>query len=623
MLIWNKFVRGGKRKGFADAAMQTFKVAYYSSLVRETIQNSIGSPANNEAIVVRFQKEQFPIKDMPGSKELIEIFKACIDFLKNGGLEESDDAIIFYKTAIQKLNDTVIDFLVVSDENTLGIEGDDNEFGTKWWRMFDVEGMSPGSGSASAGSFGLGKNAPLNISQLRTLFYSTKTKTGVAFKGWAKLSDFDLGRVKFENELYYCNDNNLSVRNESEIPEVFRRNKMGTSIYIAGAKYTDSWIQDSVVAVLENFYAAICSKQLIVFVDNEKIDHITISDLVKRYETSPLFKEFFYAFLHANKNDSTHRLFSEEIPGIGLCKLYVAVDRKFSKKIDYMRHSKMKIYNEKFSCIAEPYSAVFICEGLEGSKILRLTEGADHSSWSPKNIIDISTREKAQAVKNKIREWIRKNLNEICPPSTNTNSVFGSEDFLPDPSSLGSGKGGSKGSAKPKETEIETARELLTEPGINLLVEEEIPVEVDVVLDDNGVPRVKKRKPKFPPDEPVFPPDDPITPPPPKNPRKYLFLSLGIRLIKDDKYPNKYDLIIDSPNNADLFFDLHLIASGKLGPAGTFYPIVAAKYFDGSAIIVNGSILNKVKIGFGLNKYSITTISNNKYSFKIEGYESK
>ena len=94
-------------------------------------------------------------------------------------------------------------------------------------------------------------------------------------------------------------------------------------------------------------------------------------------------------------------------------------------------------------------------------------------------------------------------------------------------------------------------------------------------------------------------------------------------MIKDDKYPNKYDLIIDSPNNADLFFDLHLIASGKLGPAGTFYPIVAAKYFDGSAIIVNGSILNKVKIGFGLNKYSITTISNNKYSFKIEGYESK
>lgn len=83
-----------------------------------------------------------------------------------------------------------IDVLRISDFNTKGLQGSEQEYNTPWHNLVKAAGVSGKDGS-DGGSYGIGKAAPFACSDIRTLFYATKDIDGLsAFQGIAKLVSF-------------------------------------------------------------------------------------------------------------------------------------------------------------------------------------------------------------------------------------------------------------------------------------------------------------------------------------------------------------------------------------------------------------------------------------------------
>lgn len=116
----------------------------------------------------------------------------------------------------------------------------------------------------TAGSFGYGKAAYFNVSQLGAILVSTLTNTGeYCFQGSAYLSSFDKDGVLHMPNLFYDNNNGNAVVDPSSIPDEFLRKEPGTNFYILGVDAFKK-INEMIEYVLVHFWLAIYDKKLVV-----------------------------------------------------------------------------------------------------------------------------------------------------------------------------------------------------------------------------------------------------------------------------------------------------------------------------------------------------------------------
>ena len=157
---------GGVAQGFNDSAQEHFRNNAWKNTVREIVQNSLDAVRDETApVTVEMREIEVPSSEI-GSADLAGHVRAALKRTKDDGEAVGEK---FYARALDILDGDTIDMLAITDSNTTGLVDE------KWDALVYHEGTTRKGGmGAAGGSFGLGKNAPYLVSDLKAVCYSTR-----------------------------------------------------------------------------------------------------------------------------------------------------------------------------------------------------------------------------------------------------------------------------------------------------------------------------------------------------------------------------------------------------------------------------------------------------------------
>lgn len=197
------------------------------------------------------------------------------NYLRTSNLTNAERAD-WIANGIEILKSDQISCLKIIETGTTGLTEE------HWEALIEMEGGAYKNIDNPGGSFGIGKTAVFALSELRSVIYSTLYVNG--------LQEGRVERATGKSRLITHPDPNHPKEQlqhigfwraakgtrepiiENDIPDTFRLSTIGsTGIYILGCKLPDNWIKQVVESVIDNFFAAIHSKHLVVSVyDDEK-----------------------------------------------------------------------------------------------------------------------------------------------------------------------------------------------------------------------------------------------------------------------------------------------------------------------------------------------------------------
>ena len=163
---------GGAYDGFNEAGIETFSGERFRSLAREILQNSLDA-ATTEKVTVEFEVIPIPRSKFPGLSELGKAISRCSKE-PSVKADSKANAAIFFKHAKEIVEAPKISCLRIRDSGTTGLRGPVNGPTGQWFAITKGRGLSEGKDPVAGGSFGIGKSAPFTVSDLRTIFYSTR-----------------------------------------------------------------------------------------------------------------------------------------------------------------------------------------------------------------------------------------------------------------------------------------------------------------------------------------------------------------------------------------------------------------------------------------------------------------
>lgn len=262
-------------------------------LAREVCQNSLDAKnkdLDNVPVIVKFELHHIQKNGFPMFLGYEEAIKCSREYWINSPLK-TDKMIAFLDTIENALHKDVIPVLVMSDYNTTGLRGINPENGEKsyWDLLVNTEGISIKDEKSSAGSYGIGKNAPFAYSALNLVCYNTlAVDGGRAFEGVARLATTTreyngqkrktqpIGKYLYVEDEFtgrpILPDDNCEL---SKYP-AFKRNEgdYGTDVAVFGFKeeeYPD-WETLMATAVIKNFVLAILYNKLEVVIKSNSFD---------------------------------------------------------------------------------------------------------------------------------------------------------------------------------------------------------------------------------------------------------------------------------------------------------------------------------------------------------------
>ena len=460
--VWNEKYKwcfsdlgSGQRVGINDAGIGIFKKNPYIGLAKEILQNIIdakdeeleGEPARAHFKLVEVDKQDFP-----GRERLLEVINLCSEYYNSGDDGEKMQRLKDNATEILENSDK-IKFLKISDYKTKGLMGSHEEKGSNWTGLVR-EISATNKGNDKSGSFGVGKFAPFNFSKLRTIIYSTLNKDEeTALQGKTILTSFrdTDGKLKQNVGLFgeYDETSNdcLAIYDMNNIPEIFKRNEIGTDLFIAGFKEEEDWKEQIIISVLEYFFYTIYLGNLEVIIEDSneviEINKNNIGELINEYEKVCEEKEINFSapifWKVMNDNTGNKKVYKKIIRNKGEIELHLLVDNKLSdKRILEMRKPGMKIQEDNRFRLPINFCGILIATG-DGSisnepkdninSFLRKCENQSHSVWS----FDEYEEEKKEAklVLKDIHKWIADKVKEQMPQTTKKEvDAFGLNDYL-------------------------------------------------------------------------------------------------------------------------------------------------------------------------------------------------
>ncbi|MBT3311742.1 MAG: hypothetical protein HN379_07085 [Desulfobacteraceae bacterium] len=420
---------GGEERGLNDSGINTFTRS--DRLGRETCQNvqdahsprakDKGLPAKVEFELLELHADQFP-----GIERFRQIFKACSDYHLDGCTtpeEKTSCGKEFFEIGLNLLQSSSIKVLRITDSNTTGLAGNDEDRDSQWFRLIRGQGR-PRFEGLGGGTYGIGQRAPFAFSQLRTVFYSTCLPDNTKrFMGKSIICTFHDPQedVKKQNIGFWGKqegDNILSITNPTDIPEFFQIDQPGTAIYIAGFDRSE-WEYQTLRSMLVNFFASIYSRQLEVKIKGEKCYHLnsdTLSDYIQMKDLrddssakSDLIDTQY--FLDAIQTDPHIK----DVKNLGKCKLFITRHDDAPQRIAYMRTPRILVRKQTSKKLSG-YQGVFICDNEDGNPLLASMENPDHNEWNPEHAAFRSSENKRKgktALKN-MRKFIRETLEELA-----------------------------------------------------------------------------------------------------------------------------------------------------------------------------------------------------------------
>ncbi|MDD4875046.1 MAG: hypothetical protein PHI77_01430 [Candidatus Pacebacteria bacterium] len=406
--------------GFADSQLEYFQGNHEKYIAREAIQNAVDARSNSERpVIIIFEKFDLLVSQIPGWQMLLDRCKRCLDFDK--GQEKSE---IFFRNAIELLKSETVSVLKISDYNTIGLSGQDDDRSGGWYRLVRADGVSSPKG-VSGGSFGIGKGAPIAASQLRTVFYSSiNDKNEPVFQGKARLvshygEDDDVKR----GIGFYGIDGYRSIRDAKLIPDIFERKERGTDIFIIGYDAGEKWKEKLIESVMENSWLAIYDGDLEVIIrdgDEKIINKNNLKDYFSNYETGES------AFFYEARTNWTQK-FEKELKHLGSVALFVKKHDCYPGEVMMVRKPKMLVETKAYRALREPYAGVFICDNDKGNFMLRDLEIPTHDKW------DRDRAKNGWAAMGELDLFIKESLKSMGQTSSNEpQDIPGLDRYLPD-----------------------------------------------------------------------------------------------------------------------------------------------------------------------------------------------
>lgn len=402
---------GGTRQGYTNNDIEVFKgQELIDNLAREICQNSLDAHLENEDAPVRvvFELRKVHRQDYDVFSQYAKCLKGC-----RGYWEDDMDAKLekFVVNAENTLLEEDIPILVASDYNTKGLSGSHSrKKSSSWEALTGSDGISVKSDEASAGSYGIGKNAPFACSSLSMVFYNTLAEDGEsAFIGVARLATLldDDDEPTQRVGRYQVNDNENRMWNpiypedENTFRDSFLRTESGTDVIIVGFSQSSHWLPNVMKAVLKNFFVAISENKLIVEL-KDGLEHVVInadsisqmySDLeddAEMVSASQLYK----AFTTPSVKETFEVFEPDDV------EVYIKADASYRRTIANFRATGMLV-GTYYRRIFQHYAAVVVIRGQKLGELLKDTEPPRHNRWDYKQI-EASDRERRKDAKHAI-----------------------------------------------------------------------------------------------------------------------------------------------------------------------------------------------------------------------------
>ena len=398
--------------GVNDVGIGVFKKKPYIGLTKEILQNSTDAPDHSlptgTPVRVRFELVYIDRDDIPDVERLNSVIHKCYEYYPNGDdgvkLKTIQDAADRYLAQPGK-----VPVLKISDYNTTGLCGVLAEKGSKWSGLVRERSATNKTGGSS-GSFGVGKFAPFTFSSLRTVFYSTKTVDDeTAFQGKALLTTFkEDGVLKHNIGLFAdtTSENFDAVLTADDIAPVFRRDEVGTDIFVLGFEKDSDWMEQSAISVIEYFFYSIFKGNLEVTVaEGDKSITITQSNLgdmiafFEKYCAEHMKDDVTFQYtapVYWKLLCGAHKVIRERFKyggkDMGEYELYLLTgDDVTEKKAPDMREAGMKSREDAAFRIPMNFTGIFIATGAGAvslepedniSSFLRKCENQAHDDWA-------------------------------------------------------------------------------------------------------------------------------------------------------------------------------------------------------------------------------------------------
>ena len=450
----------GNESGSNIAAITMFSGSgIMDGLAREVIQNSLDAvsdktkPVHLDITQTYIRRDDFP-EFFDGLEEAVN---SSITYWKSNP-NHTDEVINFIEGVKSNLEAEQIPVLVCSDYNTTGLNGvsasDDEQ--SIWKLLVDTEGVSIKKDENSAGSYGIGKNAPFAYSNLNLVLYNTLAEDGgIAFEGVARLVTT---RKLYNNELrktqpigkylYLIDDytgrpimpdDNCSI---AKLP-IFDRSSthsIGTDVAIVGFDRNnyENWERLTAVSVISNFILAIKNDKLTVTIKNENdvlydIKSATLEKylftILKDEDQLKYSRQAFETINSPDNISSIHNKICED----GDLSIFVKFNERYEKSVLRFRSTGMLI--NKTDRSLPGYSVVLVVNETGESilsKTLRKCEPPQHNDWKSSTIKkDPVLRNQAKNYLKKITSAIQKALDELDNATIEDSMDAGIGNYLP------------------------------------------------------------------------------------------------------------------------------------------------------------------------------------------------
>ncbi len=408
MVGWNFPSNGGGLiRGVAEAGIQTFTGKEISSLARETCQNSLDAVANEKfAVTVEFQRYEIYTKDIPGFDEYKNVLNKCREYWFGNATAKK-----FLDRAIEQINLPKTFVLRISDYNTTGLAEPFNPKSRDGWNaLTKIDGGATKIGD-SAGSFGIGKNAPFANSFYRLVFYRTKNlKEECAAQGMSRLVSF----LNKEDDIsagvgYYGEkEKNLPVKKINALDEIFGRTGIGTDIFIYGFNGSETWAEEIICELLENFLVAIHRNKLRVKIQNMRIDQTNLKKILGKYEDKIPTAINYYKIL---SGEDGVKFFEEDFHGMGKLKLGIFLGSNLNRKVLIVRKSGMKLFEQDRISGSISFTGVLELDGQELNEFFREMETPSHDKWEPGRYE--KNPKLAEEYFKELRKWVRDTISNL------------------------------------------------------------------------------------------------------------------------------------------------------------------------------------------------------------------
>ena len=373
-----------------DSSSAHFKDDPIPKMIRELLQNSLDAKVKGRLVPVEVTITDTRVDPKTiGSEELRPHLQAC-----HQRAEENNklNIQVLYNKALRALDQPLIRCLKVVDSNTTGLQG------PSWDALVFQEGSVYKPGEAPGGSYGIGKNAVLNVSDLRTVFYSTRYSNGregrvEKCQGKATLMSHpnpDDMKENVQHIGFYTMPNGSPILT-NDIERFFRLDNVGTGVFVLGFNpRSPEWSDEVTRAIIENFFFAVHHKKLTATVVPEGrvpvvVDHETLDGLFERLSSEKPAHHYYKTI----RDQEVKR--TDGIGKIGPLNVYLSVEAG-PRRTAYVNRNGMLITDsreQKINPIAPrgnrlwpDFAAVVTPDTDPGDEWIRLTENASHDSMS-------------------------------------------------------------------------------------------------------------------------------------------------------------------------------------------------------------------------------------------------